>query len=66
MGQHSRRWSYQIPGNPGDLWEWLLEQPPDHLADLLAVVVAANINGVEAKHDHSATVSPMPIGWPQP
>lgn len=47
------RWSYQIPGNPGDLWEWLLEQRPDHLADLLAVVVAANINGVEAKHDHS-------------
>lgn len=47
------RWSYQIPGNPGDLWEWLLEQRPDHLADLMAVVVAANINGVEAKNDHS-------------
>lgn len=46
-------WSYRIPGNPGDLLEWLMEQSPDTLADLLAVVVAANINAVEAKHDHS-------------
>ncbi len=46
-------WSYKIPGNPGDLWEWLLEQSREELFDLLAVVVAANINGVEAKQDHN-------------
>ncbi|MUO87147.1 ParB/RepB/Spo0J family partition protein [Agrobacterium vitis] len=47
------RWADHIPGNPGDLWEWLLEQPMDRLTDLLAVVAAANLNAVNAKHDHS-------------
>ncbi|NTJ35870.1 ParB/RepB/Spo0J family partition protein [Agrobacterium rhizogenes] len=47
------RWADHIPGNPGDLWEWLLEQPTDRLTDLLAVVTAANLNAVNAKHDHS-------------
>lgn len=46
------KWSYDVPGKADDLWEWLLEQPLDCLSDLLAVVVAANINAVEAKHDH--------------
>jgi ParB family chromosome partitioning protein len=45
-------WSYKLPGAPGDLWEWLLEQPLHELLELLAVVTAANINAVEAKHDH--------------
>ncbi|NKL24224.1 ParB/RepB/Spo0J family partition protein [Rhizobium leguminosarum] len=45
-------WGYKLPGDPGDLWEWLLEQPPHELLELLAVVTAANINAVEAKHDH--------------
>lgn len=30
----------------------MLEQPPHELLELLAVVTAANINAVEAKHDH--------------
>jgi ParB family chromosome partitioning protein len=47
------RWADHIPGNPGDLWEWLLEQPMDRLTDLLAVATAANLNAVNAKHDHS-------------
>lgn len=47
------RWADHIPGNPGDLWEWLLEQPMDRLTDLLAVVTAANLNAVNAKHGHS-------------
>lgn len=46
-------WADHIPGNPGDLWEWLLDQPTDRLADLLAFVAAANLNAVKAKHDHS-------------
>lgn len=45
-------WGYKLPGNPGDLWEWLLEQDQVELLELLAVVTAANINAVEAKHDH--------------
>jgi len=45
-------WGYKLPGDPGDLWEWLLEQTEGELLDLLAVVTAANINAVEAKHDH--------------
>jgi ParB family chromosome partitioning protein len=47
------RWADHIPGNPSDLWEWLLEQSMDRLTDLLAVVTAANLNAVNAKHDHS-------------
>ena len=46
-------WADHIPGNPGDLWEWLLEQPTERLTDLLALVAAANLNAVNAKHDHS-------------
>jgi ParB family chromosome partitioning protein len=45
-------WGYKLPGNPGDLWQWLLEQQLPDLLELLAVVTAANINAVEAKHDH--------------
>lgn len=46
-------WADHIPGNPGDLWEWLLEQPTERLSDLLAFVTAVNLNAVKAKHDHS-------------
>lgn len=45
-------WGHKLPGDPGNLWEWLLEQRQEDLLDLLAVVTAANINAVEAKHDH--------------
>lgn len=45
-------WGHKLPGDPGDLWEWMLEQTQEELLELLAVVTAANINAVEAKHDH--------------
>ncbi|OJH56078.1 ParB/RepB/Spo0J family partition protein [Agrobacterium pusense] len=45
-------WGHKLPGGPGDLWEWLLEQSQEELLELLAVVTAANINAVEAKYDH--------------
>jgi ParB family chromosome partitioning protein len=45
-------WGYKLPGDPADLWKWLLEQDQAELLELLAVVTAANINAVEAKHDH--------------
>lgn len=46
-------WGYRLPGDPVDLWEWLIEQPTDVLTDLLAVVTAANLNAVSARHDAS-------------
>lgn len=29
-------WADHIPGNPGDLWKWLLDQPTERMTDLLA------------------------------
>jgi len=46
-------WGDTLPGQPVDLWAWLLEQPTDKLLELLAFVTAANLNGVKAKHDQS-------------
>ncbi|WP_245512503.1 ParB/RepB/Spo0J family partition protein [Rhizobium leguminosarum] len=46
-------WGDTLPGQPADLWAWLLEQPTDRLLELLAFVTAANLNGVKAKNDQS-------------
>jgi ParB family chromosome partitioning protein len=46
-------WGDTLPGQPADLWAWLLDQPTDKLLELLAFVTAANVNGVKAKHDQS-------------
>lgn len=46
-------WGDTLPGQPADLWAWLLEQPTDKPLELLAFVTAANLNGVKAKHDQS-------------
>jgi ParB family chromosome partitioning protein len=39
-------WGERIPGEPESLWAWLGEQDITALLDLLAVVTAANLNGV--------------------
>ncbi|MFK0207223.1 ParB/RepB/Spo0J family partition protein [Agrobacterium sp. NPDC090283] len=46
-------WGDTLPGQPADLWTWLLDQSTDKLLELLAFVTAANLNAVNAKHDHS-------------
>ncbi|CVI17471.1 putative plasmid stabilization protein [Agrobacterium fabacearum CFBP 5771] len=46
-------WGDTLPGQPADLWTWLLDQSTDKLLELLSFVTAANLNAVEAKHDHS-------------
>jgi len=46
-------WGDTLPGQPADLWTWLLDQSTDRLLELLAFVTAANLNAVNAKHDHS-------------
>lgn len=44
-------WGDTLPGQPADLWMWLLDQSTDKLLELLAFVAAANLNGVKAKHE---------------
>ncbi|MER8658481.1 ParB/RepB/Spo0J family partition protein [Mesorhizobium sp. M0847] len=44
-------WGHRLPGDSADLWPWLVTQPQDVLFDLLAVVTAANLNAVVARHD---------------
>jgi ParB family chromosome partitioning protein len=46
-------WGDTLPGQPADLWAWLLGQSTDKLLELLAFVTAANLNGIKAKHDQS-------------
>lgn len=46
-------WGDTLPGQPADLWAWLLDQSTDKLLELLAFVTAANLNGVKAKHEQS-------------
>ncbi|PZR81453.1 MAG: hypothetical protein DI537_38160 [Stutzerimonas stutzeri] len=46
-------WGYRLPGDQADLWAWLIDQPIDTLTDLLAVVSAANLNAVTARHEIS-------------
>ncbi|WGF91065.1 ParB/RepB/Spo0J family partition protein [Marinivivus vitaminiproducens] len=48
-------WGYRVPGDPGEVWPWLMEQTEMELHSLLAVCVAANLNAVVAKHDRSPT-----------
>lgn len=44
-------WGDTLPGQPADLWVWLLDQSTDKLLELLAFVTAANLNAVKAKHE---------------
>ncbi len=46
-------WGYRLPGDQADLWQWLIDQPIETLTDLLAVVAAANLNAVTARHEIS-------------
>lgn len=46
-------WSHHIPGEPADLWPWLLKQELGRLLDLLAVVTAANLNAVTGRYNAS-------------
>ncbi len=46
-------WGDTLPGQPADLWTWLLDQSTDKLLELSAFLTAANLNAVDAKHDQS-------------
>ncbi|RVH53130.1 ParB/RepB/Spo0J family partition protein [Sinorhizobium meliloti] len=45
-------YGHHLPGNPADLFEWLLEQPQDMVLMLLAFGAAHSVNAVEKKFTH--------------
>ncbi|WP_287392322.1 hypothetical protein [Mesorhizobium sp.] len=45
----SENFGHRIPGNPADLFDWLLELPQDTLLTLLAFAAAHAVNAVEKK-----------------
>lgn len=44
-------WGQRIPGTPGDVWQWCLEQDQAVLLDLLTFCAACTLNGVQTKSD---------------
>lgn len=42
-------YGHHLPGNPADLFDWLLEQPQDTVLSLLAFGAAHSVNAVEKK-----------------
>lgn len=51
MEEAREAWGYRLPGDVGDLWEWLTEQPQDVLLDLLAFLASGSINAVKQRHE---------------
>ncbi|WP_164838113.1 hypothetical protein [Sinorhizobium meliloti] len=43
---------HHLPGNPADLFDWLLEQAARHVLMLLAFGAAHSVNAVEKKFTH--------------
>ncbi|MGJ7042779.1 ParB family chromosome partitioning protein [Shinella sp. BE166] len=48
----AENYGHHLPGNPADLFEWLLEQPQDMVLMLLAFGAAHSVNAVEKKFTH--------------
>lgn len=44
-------WGQRIPGTPGDIWQWCLEQDQAVLIDLLTFCAACTLNAVQMKAD---------------
>lgn len=44
-------WGQRIPGTPGDIWKWCLEQDQAVLLDLLTFCAACTLNAVQMKSD---------------
>lgn len=51
MAEAREAWGYRLPGDAGDLWQWLVEQPQDVLLDLLAFLASGSINAVKQRHE---------------
>lgn len=53
LDQERDRIGDRLPGNPRDLWTWLIERSRDELLDLLAFLAATTIDAVQRKGDAS-------------
>ncbi|MGE5512914.1 MAG: ParB/RepB/Spo0J family partition protein [Bacteroidota bacterium] len=51
--QERERIGDHLPGNPDDLWDWLLARSREELLDLLAVIAATSVDAVQRKLDRS-------------
>lgn len=49
--QERERIGDHLPGNPDDLWDWLLARSREELLDLLAVIAATSVDAVQRKTD---------------
>ncbi len=49
--QERERLGQRIPGNAGDLWDWVLSRSRDELLDLLAFIAASSVDAVQRKGD---------------
>jgi ParB family chromosome partitioning protein len=48
-GSLEENYGYKLPGDPADLWEWLMDQSQGELLHLLAYAAAHSVNAVERK-----------------
>lgn len=53
--QERERLCDHLPGDPADLWAWLLDRAQDELLDLLAFVAATSVDGVQRKLDRTGS-----------
>ncbi len=44
-------WGDRLPGEAGDLWGWLTEQPQDTVLELLAFLASGSVNAVRQRHE---------------
>lgn len=48
-GSLEENYGHRLPGDPADLWEWLMDQSQSDLLQLLAYAAAHSVNAVEKK-----------------
>lgn len=48
-GNLEENYGYKLPGDPSDLWEWLVDQSQSELLQLLAYAAAHSVNAVDRK-----------------
>ena len=44
-------WSQRLPGDSGEFWAWLTEQPQDTVMELLAFLASGSVNAVRQRHE---------------
>lgn len=52
ISQEHERFGDRLPGNPAELWDWLLASSRDELLELLAYIAATAVDAVQRKGEH--------------